>query len=566
MLLLHRVVLPTLAVVGLGFLIACGGGANNSTPPPSGGFSNADFNGTYTFSVAGNDCSVPVVSSFGSSCSLGAYSAVGTITASAGKITAGTLEFTDVAAASGPISVNTSASSYKINANGIGTMQLIAGNSNANPPLNLTFVLTDAAHGLVMEYDQNGAGSGTIDLQPNPVTLSNSSYAFSLSGGVMVGNSTTGSSTANALAAVGAFTLDTNGAITAGLADVNDGGSAATALSVTGSVKAGSGTAPGTASLNISSIGALTFDVYAIDATHLKLIDKDGGGVVLVGDLFSQSSATMPAATLSFTMASLNIAALTSGASSPSVLAVGGTVTSDGTSTLSKGSEDVDANGNLSGSSKPFNGTFALSPSGNTNGRYAVTLSSFTGGANFAAYPSSGGILMLEVDSGSAFGSGGGITAGVAMAQNSPAGVVASQGYGLNLTGADLRNGGELDQIAQFNTTSGKLTGTMYQSDSVTGTVNLNNYSFGGASSFTSGGTGQVLLHFNGIQEEALYYGVDSGTSLVLAADQNGDVSLGMLQQQGSPSSKADVAARHLGMIKAVAFARARAAKEKKQP
>jgi hypothetical protein len=573
MLLLHRVVLPAFAVVGLAFLIACGGsGASNSTPPPSGGFSNSDFNGTYTFSIAGNDNSVPVVSSFGSSSSLGAYSAAGTITASSGKITAGTVDLFDVGGtanngvAAAAVAVDASASNYNVNANGIGTLTLNLG--GGAPPLDLTFVLTDAAHGLIMENDQNFTGSGTIDLQPSSVTLSNSSYAFSLSGGNIPGTGTTGQpAIAYPLAAVGAFTLDSSGAITAGLADINDGGTPAAAQSLTGNVTTGSGTNPGTATLTFSGVGTLTFDVYAIDDTHLKLIEKDGNSVVLVGDLFSQPSATIPAATLSFTMASLNIAALSNGSSSPSVLAVGGTVLSDGTSTLSKGAEYVDSNGTLNTSAAPFTGGFSLSPSGNTNGRYAVNLTSFSGGANFAAYPSSGGVLMLEVDTGSGLGSGGGITAGVAMAQNSPAGVVASQGYALNLTGADLINGTEVDQIAQFNTTSGKLSGAIYQSDF---NVGFNNYSFGGASSFTTGATGQVALHFNGIISDALYFGVDSATSLVLAgSNQNGNtggyVSLGIVQQQGSPSSKTDIAARHLAMIKAVAFARARAAREKKQ-
>jgi hypothetical protein len=563
---LHRVVLPVLAVAGFGFLVACGNNTKNNVPPPSGGFSDTDFNGTYTFSIAGNDNSVTVQSSLGPTSSLGAYSAAGTITAcgcSKGQITAGTVDLFDV----GPTiavsaAVQPAGSSYSINASGIGTMTLALGNQA--PPLTFTFVLTDAAHGLITEYDQSFAGSGTIDLQPNPVTLSNSSYAFSVSGGTMVSGSTTGTSTTNPVAAVGAFTLDSSGAITAGLADINDGGSPATGLGLTGSVSAGSGTTPGTATFSFSGVGTLTFDVFAIDATHLKLIEK-GGPVVLVGDLFSQPSPRMPSASLAFTMASLNIPALSASAGGfggggvPPSVAVGGTVSSDGSANLTSGAEDVNSSGTLNSAPASFTGTFGLNPSGNANGRFQLVLSGFTGGTNFVAYPSSGGVLLLEDDSGGTL-SQGGIMAGAAIPQNSPAGLVASQGYAINLTGADLFNATELDQVGQFNTTGSKLSGTIYQNDF---NIGLNSYGIGGSSNFTSGATGQVVLNFNGGNSGVLYYGVDGVTSLALGADTS-DVSLGVIQMQGSPTSTAGVAVRHLAMMKAAALARARATKQKK--
>ena len=52
-----RYILPVIALFSLAFLVAaCGGsGTHSATPPPSGGFSNSNLNGTYTFSVAGAD-------------------------------------------------------------------------------------------------------------------------------------------------------------------------------------------------------------------------------------------------------------------------------------------------------------------------------------------------------------------------------------------------------------------------------------------------------------------------------------------------------------------------------
>lgn len=159
---------------------------------------------------------------------------------------------------------------------------------------------------------------------------------------------------------------------------------------------------------------------------------------------------------------------------------------------------------------------------------------------------------MMEVDSGlDAL-----ITAGAAIAQNSPAGIVTTQGYAMNLTGADIANATELDQIAQFNTTSSNLSGTINYNDFG---ITTNSYGLGSSSNYTSG---QVVLDFNGGNEGALYYGVDSANSLALGIDSS-DVSLGLIEQQGSPSSTADVAPRHLAMMKAVA--RARAAKKKQQ-
>lgn len=547
MLLLHRAVLRAVAVVGLGFLVACGGsGANNSTPPPSGGFSNSNFNGTYTFSIAGSDVS----SSSTTGASLEPYAMSGTITASNGKLTAGTVDIVDATNVLGSaVAVNASASAYNVNKNGIGTLTLNMGTQVA--PRSFTFALTDAAHGVISETDEDATGSGTIDLQPSAVTLPDGSFAFSLSGGTSELDSSTDTNVTVPIGLVGAFTVS-SGTISAGLIDLNDGGTISPAIPLSGSITAGTSTSPGKATLTFSST-TLTLDVYAIDTTHVKLINPST--TVLSGDLFSQTSTSIPSATLSFTMAGLD--------SSGNPLAVGGTVASNGTGTLSSGSEDVNDNGTVDNngtSSLPFSGSSTLSPTGNTNGRYQVALSGFTGGTNFAAYPSSGGILMLEIDTAGLLTTTGGVTAGMAMAQNSPAGVVASQGYAMNLTGSDLVNGTELDQIAQFNTTSSKLSsGAIYQNDFG---VAVNNYNLGSGSSLTPGAVGEIVLNFNSGNEGALYYGVDSATSLALSVD-GSDVSLGVIQQQGSPSSTVDVASRHLAMIKAVA--RAHIAKKKKQ-
>ena len=86
---------------------------------------------------------------------------------------------------------------------------------------------------------------------------------------------------------------------------------------------------------------------------------------------------------------------------------------SDGASLLTDGAEDVNDAGLVDNGTSPaapfaFNGSF----SSTGGGRFQVSLTNYVGGTTFAAYPSVGGLLMLQVDS-----LGGGITAGIALPQ-----------------------------------------------------------------------------------------------------------------------------------------------------
>ena len=517
----NRVVLGVMALMALSFLVGCGSSSpNNSVPPPSGGFSNTNLNGTYTFSISGADVDAAGNPS--------PYTVAGTITAcgcTGGTISAGTIDITDASSASPGIAVNASGSSYHVNTNGTGSIILSIPSTSGNVAFTFAFALTGATHGVIIEYDTNGTGSGTIDLQPSAVTLPNGAYAFSLSGGA-------GAAT---LGLVGNFTL-ASGSISTGLIDVNNNGTPATALSLTGSVSTGAGTSPGGATLSYGST-TLHLDVYAVDATHLKLIESDTQAV-LVGDLFSQPGISIPGGNLVFTMAGLD--------SSSVPFAAGGTVASDGSATLSSGSEDVNDGGTVDNSTNPatpysFTGSFVASPSG--SGRFLVGLSNFVGGTNFAAYPSSGGIVMLEIDSaGSLFQ---GVTGGTAMAQTSGAtALAASQGFAMNLTGFDVANMAPLDQIAQFNTTSTSLSGVLDQNDFTISNPTSNNIS----GTYSPGATGSVTLTST---ESTFTYAVNSTTALALATDPN-EVSTGVFEQQGSPTSTADVTQRHLAIVRSV--------------
>ena len=526
----NRLVLPII-LSSLAVLAGCGSGTSNPTPPPSGSFSNTNFNGVYTFSVLGEDAGSGTGSAFAMAGSLTACGCT------AGTISGGSVDLADNIGTA-PAAAIGSNSTYSISKDGRGFARLfITPTGGTVFEVDLDFVLTSSSHGLIIRFDGSGTGSGTIDSQ-NLVAqagLANFPFAYSLSGADPAGNP---------LAQVGAFTLDGSGNIlmtgaSAGVADTtiyNFSTLTATPSPerpLSGIVQVGSGTAPGPATLT-TSFGKLTFDVYVVDSSHLKLIENDGIEI-LVGDAFTQTSATIPAGNLVFSMLGPDPGG--------NPFAAAGLMVSDGTSLITSGAEDLNDNGNIDFGSVPvtpqaFTGTFAATG----GGRFAVTLSTFAGGTNFAAYPSSGGLLMLEVDA----GAGSGVTGGVALAQTTGASVAASQGYGMNLTGVDLFNGTEIDEIAEFKTTSSNMTGLTDANDgSVLSTNNLNG-------SYTVGSDGLGAATFNNNTPVGIFfYSVDNATALALSTDST-VVALGEFEVQTTPSQSALEQPRALPMLGSV--------------
>jgi len=163
---------------------------------------------------------------------------------------------------------------------------------------------------------------------------------------------------------------------------------------------------------------------------------------------------------------------------------------------------------------------------------------------------------MLEIDN---FGAGSGITGGVALAQTSGAALAASQGYGMNLTGTDLTIGAELDEIAQFNTTSTGMTGLLDENDAAfTGVGSLGTGNLNGT--YTAGSNGTGSASFNTGVESVFYYMVDNSTALFISTDTNpvDQVSLGSFEPQSTPTQSASEQphARALPMLRAMARSR----------
>jgi hypothetical protein len=503
----NRLVLPII-LSSLAVLAGCGSSTNKVVPPPSGAFSNTDLNGTYTFSVAGSDVNGPMSIA-------GSFTACG---CSAGTISGGAVDFDDPALPNAFNSAVGTNSTYSITADGRGTASLFITPSGLTPfEVVFDFVLTSSSHGLIIRYDKTGTGSGTIDLQSSAVSqgsIENTPYVFTFSGSDL---------SDDLLSTVGTFTLNSSGTITAGVNDCNFNAEPFYQAALSGSVLVGSGTAPGSASiLTGCSSGALTFDVYTIDSTHLKLIESDGAAF-LVGDAFAQTSATIPQGGLVFTMAGLD-----SLSSSGAPFVSGGTVVSDGASQLTGGLEDVNDDTTIDGGVTPavplnFGGTFVASPSG--SGRFQLALSNFFGAPILPPILPVAGFFWCRSTR--------------ELAQESPAAwlfprlraqaIAATQGYGLNNQGVDFNTGSELDEIAQFTTTSTGMTGLLDDNDG--GSVNTSNVN-GTYTAADSNGAGTATI---GSRLQSInYYAADSSTVLFISTDPN-QIAAGVFEAQSAP-------------------------------
>jgi hypothetical protein len=503
-----RFVLPV-ALSTLAVLAGCGGGNGTAkpTPPPSGGFSVANLKGTYVFSLTGSDVNNNFVTM------TGVFTATGT--AGNSGISGGVIDINDSASVFTSNAIT--GGSYTVTADGRGQATLMTTTPFGNS-LQVDFVLTSSGRGFITEFDGNGSASGSLELQTAAAQPAAGTYVFGLSG---IGSSIT---TLTPGAAAGAITLDGSGAAT-GSFDYNNSGVPSLITLNSGSTLL-AGSTPGTATF-VTSSGTLSFDVFSIDGTHMKLIERESAPT-LSGDLFAQTSTAFPSGQVVFTMAGFDSAV-------PGPLTLGGLMTSDGTSTISNGEEDFNDAGSTDTTPLAFSGTIAAS-----SGRYVLTVNGFENGNNgtlgnfiFAAYPSVGGIEMVEID-------GAGVTSGVAFSQSGTA-IAASQGYGMNVTGSNANS--EEDDIAEFTTTSTGLSGI----------VDINDQgqpSFGqkltGSYSADSPSTGRGIINTNTFGGD--YYTVDGATALFLETDPS-QVGLGSFQTQNA-SASSNLAASHLAMMR----------------
>jgi len=557
----NRLILPVI-LSSLAVLAACGGGGSSNppvNPPPSGSFSNSNLSGNYVFSVTGTANDAPV-NNFVTI--MGVFTADGN-----GNITGGVLDQNSTAS-NGLILDTITSGTYGVGSDGrpTGSSSLPTGlltlQTQNSGPFQFDYVLTSSTHGLVTQFENFGSASGSLDLQANvtQADIGGQSYAFNLTGAWALSNNVCGFSAPNNVpspfATVGAFTLDSNGNLVSGVQDFNDNCSSSGLSNV--AITAGKidlTTFPGTASLTTAaSTTPFTFDVYPIDATHLKFIEIDAQPS-LVGDAFTQSS-SIPAGNNVFTIAGFDIASN-----------VGGPFTAAGIF-------DFDSNGNImSDSVEDINDAFLPGQFGSITGGPAITAISnpVTGGRTeitfvtgfvngnggiacssnciFAAYPSSGGLQMLEIDN-------GGMTNGIAYSQTATT-LASGEGYGMNMAGVTT-NSAE-DDIAEFINNNGSFSGIIDINDQGS-TSFKNSFSAGYAADASVAGRGDVSPNNNGFFLAT--YVVDSNTAVAVSSDQN-FVGLGALVKQNS-SASSNVVANHLAVLRVNASAHMRKSATKK--
>jgi hypothetical protein len=482
-----RLFMALAAISGIFLAAGCGNGSS-FTPPNNQGFSNSSLNGTYVFSSQGFD------SIAGAPLNL-----AGTLVANGtGSITGGTIDVVDADCTScstgSGVAQAITGGTYSISPDGRGLINLVSSYGT----FSLDVVLSSTSQGLVTEFDSFGGGSGTIDLQAVVSSLAGP-YAFSLAGS---------DSSGDPIATAGAFTLNSGGSITEGVEDFNDSGINYPGQALTGAATLGTGTSPGAITLTTSSFPGLTYDLYPIDTTHFKVIETDYTNY-LAGDAFTQTGfSTIPTGTLAFTMLG--------GIGTENIVANGGYMTYSGNTFT--GNEDVNDNGSVSTAAVPFTGT--ATAGGSVGSRFVVNLTNFVpnnaGAGQWVVYPSSGGLLMLEMDNEA-------VTNGAAYAQTSGAALAASQGYGLNLNAFNASQGYAENDIAQFDTTSSAFNGIIDINDNTGGGNSLNSIGLSATYTLDSSpatGRGEAITTAGGDDYISFtFYSVTNSQFLLLETD-----------------------------------------------
>ncbi|HEY3974446.1 MAG TPA: hypothetical protein VGM18_15695 [Candidatus Sulfotelmatobacter sp.] len=533
----------------LAALAGCGSSSGSGSAPPTGGFSDSNLSGTYVFSTTGSDSTTGELLAV-----TGSFTADGK-----GGISGGTMDINDPAIGVAPAQAIT-AGSYSVGADGrpssgSGLITL----TSAAGTFNFDFVLTSSEGGLITEFDSNGSGSGTLELQTTVAqsSINGQSYVFNFSGtstngtGAVCGNGSVGGTLP--FATVGAFTVDSSGNIT-GIEDVNSNcvslyGTSGTAITG-GSINLG--TVPGTATITTAG-NTYSFDVYPVSPTELKFIEIDSLPVVS-GEVFSQSS-SIPTGNNVFAVAGFDIVV---GSPFTSV----GLLVTDGAGNITTSSvQDI----NDAGTAFEVPG-FSGGYSTLTGGRSLITMNGFVKGdsgsgcssCQFAVYPSSGGLQILEVD-------GGGATDGVAYLQGGSPSLASGQGYGMNLTGFNFNSDTEEDDIAEFTNTSGTFSPGKIDVNDEGSTSFGNSFSSTYSADSTVSGRGTVAAGSNSYDLITYVVNGGAGTPTAVAIDSDGTfVSLGLLGTQ-TASASSNAATRHLKVLSLKPGTKPKALKRRQQ-
>jgi hypothetical protein len=287
--------LTALVAAAVVWISGCGGGGTNITPPPpTGKYSLASLSGTYAFMTSGEVCA---------GCTFAAtpMARVGSFIADGkGGITGGIYDVVTQGGASSTIPIN-SGSSYTVNADGRGTLNLNVPSSGAPTTINFGIVLTSTSDGLMIDETRNGTqastGSGNFVLQSTTalqtgVSSVSGSYVFDFAG--FDGNV----SAANGPfpeSLVGQFTATNTGQITTGFEDANDG-FALTSGSMTPGTLTADPANMSTSGRGTAVIEGQSYAFYIVDSMRVRFISSNSNtgntGPMLTGDAVLQTNTT----------------------------------------------------------------------------------------------------------------------------------------------------------------------------------------------------------------------------------------------------------------------------------
>jgi hypothetical protein len=488
--------------LAVSMMAGCGSGPK-TTGPVAGGFTNASLNGTYAFALSGTNAG-------------GFFAVAGSFQANGnGAITGGTEDFnspgTPLLLTAVPIT-----GTYAVRSDGRTAATITTTSTSPAFTIDLDFVLLNTSTGLAVRFQQTATASGSIDLQNssafNLASLTPASYAFSLAGVDSAGHPEASAALLN---------LDASGDIIGGsVLDDNDNGAittnasiAATGLAVSSPV-GGSGRGTLTFPSPVSGTPTLHFAYYVVDANHLKIVEIDPGvtSPALAGDAFRQTSTTI-SGSFAFTLAGTS--------SASGVFAAGGILDTDGGNPtgniLNTSVEDADNGVNVT----PSGGAGISGPYSVSGGRGTMTLNGGLQTLNLVFYPSTGGLLMLDIDTNL-------VASGTALPQSgTPFSNTSINGaYGLNLTGVNVN---EVDAIAQFNSSgNGSLSGVMdfNNSGSLSNSLTLN-----GNYSVSANGRGTARLNTSLESINIIFYMASNSRVLFIESDPN-QISVGAFALQ----------------------------------
>lgn len=480
-------------------MAGCGGGPSTTGPAP-GGFTNANLNGSYAFALSGTN---NLAGTF--------FSVAGSFQANGnGTITGGMEDINSPGTATLLTNVPITGT-YVVRSDGRTTATITETSTSPAVTINLDLVLLNTSTGLVVRFQNNASASGSIDLQNSSafnLTALAGAFAFNVAG---VNN------TGNPEAAVGLIAVNSAGDITSGVLDDNNNFTAHQSVAVTPTTLAVSSptNGRGTIAINTSVLGTLNFAYYVVDANHLKLLEIDTG-FPIAGDAFRQTSTTV-SGSFAFTLAGSSTAS--------GVFVAGGILNTDGGNPagniLNTSVEDADNGVNVAPvGGSTVSGTYSVS-----GGRGIMQINGGLQTLNLAFYPSTGGLLMLDVDNNL-------VASGAALQQS---GAPFSNGsingpFGLNVTGVDLNLGTEVDGIAQFNTTgTGTLSGAFDFND---GGALFNSLALHGNYTVSSNGRGTMTLHPSSLGTFNVIFYMASGSRVLFIESDVNQIAVGAFALQ----------------------------------